>query len=153
MGAFHHAHWDAAHAYCTFNGLILAAMTLRDQAPDLRVLILDLDQHFGDGTQWLINRHGLDWIEHYSYGRSAARNPAEGHEWLTNFSFDLGHLLGARPDIVFYLAHMDSHKDDPQGGGLTSEQLLMRDCLVLGPAPKPGFLWRGRQVAVTSLLM
>jgi len=46
---FHHAHYEKAGAFCTFNGLVVAAQELK-KAGARRLAIIDLDQHFGDGT-------------------------------------------------------------------------------------------------------
>ena len=49
----HHARTEHAAGFCTFNGLALAAF--RAVASDARVLILDLDAHFGGGTVSMIS--------------------------------------------------------------------------------------------------
>ncbi|HEU4878700.1 MAG TPA: hypothetical protein VFT21_04575, partial [Gemmatimonadaceae bacterium] len=50
----HHAQHKSGAAFCTFNGLAIAAKTiLREGAR--QVLILDLDAHCGGGTHWLID--------------------------------------------------------------------------------------------------
>lgn len=48
-GGAHHSHWDHGAGYCVFNDLAIAAHVLAHQEK-LRVLILDLDVHQGDGT-------------------------------------------------------------------------------------------------------
>lgn len=67
-GGFHHAGCDQGHAFCTFNGLLVAALSLHVRRLVRRVAIIDCDQHFGDGTRDGIRRLGLDWIGFYSYG-------------------------------------------------------------------------------------
>lgn len=47
---FHHAGYDSVSGYCTFNGLVVTAMKLRDEGRAQRVGILDCDQHYGNGT-------------------------------------------------------------------------------------------------------
>ena len=45
VSGFHHAGWDEAADFCTFNGLMVAALALRADQPGLRVGILDYDYH------------------------------------------------------------------------------------------------------------
>jgi acetoin utilization deacetylase AcuC-like enzyme len=50
VSGFHHAGYYTARGFCTFNGLMAAAVQLRKDSRVHRVMILDLDQHYGDGT-------------------------------------------------------------------------------------------------------
>lgn len=54
VSGFHHAGYDYGWGFCTFNGLVAAALQKEG-----RVLILDGDWHFGDGTSEIIRRLGL----------------------------------------------------------------------------------------------
>ncbi|NDB72600.1 MAG: hypothetical protein EB033_08750, partial [Proteobacteria bacterium] len=52
---FHHSGYTFAGGYCTFNGLIIAARKALAGYPDLgRVLIIDGDGHYGNGTDDII---------------------------------------------------------------------------------------------------
>ena len=63
---FHHAGYDHGGGFCTFNGLMVTAMTLLSEGLVNRIGILDLDQHWGDGTQDIIKRLGAkETIRHY----------------------------------------------------------------------------------------
>lgn len=64
---FHHARFAKAEGFCTFNGLILTAMLIKEKAPI--VGILDFDMHYGNGTAELIKKHGLDHVIHYTAGK------------------------------------------------------------------------------------
>jgi acetoin utilization deacetylase AcuC-like enzyme len=125
---FHHAGWDYAAAYCTFNGLMVASLALHARKLVRRVAILDLDQHFGDGTGDILRRLGITWVRHYTYGLApATRENAE--PWLNA----LPHLVRETVescDLVLYQAGVDPHVDDPLGGGLTAEQLACRDRII-----------------------
>ena len=129
VSGFHHAHWGSGGAFCTFNGLMVAAALLKRRQPHIRVGILDLDEHWGDGTQQIIEALGAEgWVEHVS--------GTQGYGTLTRaaaFLQDLPSLLQqrfARCDLVLYQAGADCHVDDPLGGWLTTEQMLRRDELV-----------------------
>lgn len=56
---FHHAEYDKAMGYCTFNGLMITAQTLLKEGLVSKVGILDCDQHYGNGTQNIIERFDL----------------------------------------------------------------------------------------------
>lgn len=52
----HHAGYDWNHGFCTFNGLMVAAIELIEDHNVGRVGVLDFDFHQGDGTQGIIDR-------------------------------------------------------------------------------------------------
>lgn len=67
---FHHASYDKAQGFCTFNGLVWTAMKLHlENSSVKKVGILDFDMHYGNGTQDIINKLSLDYIVHYTAGR------------------------------------------------------------------------------------
>jgi len=122
---FHHAGFDFAGGYCTFNGLMVTANTLLAEGRVSKVGILDCDQHWGDGTDDIIRRLALaERIVHYS--------PTKRFGWATrseDFLSAIPNLLEcfAACDLVLYQAGADAHIDDPLGGWLTTEQLYRRD--------------------------
>ena len=133
---FHHAGYNSGGGFCTFNGLMIAAQKLRREAGRIDVGILDLDCHFGDGTDNIIHRLSLDYITHYTFG-GARVNRSNAAEWLKR---DLPIVLAAfgSCDVVLYQAGADPHVDDPLGGVLTTKQLYERDRLVFGTLAKMG---------------
>ncbi|MBA2670515.1 MAG: histone deacetylase [Gemmatimonadetes bacterium] len=122
---FHHAGWDSGGGFCTFNGLMVAALTLQQESLVGRVAILDLDRHFGDGTRDIIRRLRIDWIQHYTFGAEGIGRNGAG-EWLADLPGIVERTI-RRCDVVFFQAGADPHIDDPLGGVLTSEQLAIRD--------------------------
>lgn len=66
---FHHAHYDNAGAFCSFNGILVAAVVLKQMGLVKRVSIIDLDRHYADGSFDIINHLGLDWVDHFSQGQ------------------------------------------------------------------------------------
>lgn len=125
---FHHAGRSYGRAFCTFNGLMVAAMSLRARGLVQRIAILDCDQHFGDGTADIIHRLHLDWVSHYTYGADPPRR-ASAEAWLNQLA-NLVSETAAGADLVIYQAGADPHVDDPLGGDLTTEQLARRDAIV-----------------------
>jgi acetoin utilization deacetylase AcuC-like enzyme len=93
-----------------------------------KIGILDCDQHWGNGTQDIIDRMTLsDRVVHYtpcnSYGREEKAEAflAALPQLLTTF---------ADCDLVLYQAGADPHINDPLGGWLTTAQLYQRDVRV-----------------------
>jgi acetoin utilization deacetylase AcuC-like enzyme len=128
---FHHAHYSKGEGYCTFNGLIIAAQMLKNSntLKKGRIGILDMDEHFGDGTINIINHLKLNSIKHWTLGESNVS--------LTNadvfFANDFLALLEENfwdVDVLLYQAGADPWLHDPLGGRLTKEQLRYRDQLV-----------------------
>ena len=133
---FHHAGFDLAGGYCTFNGLMITANTLLVEGRVNKVGILDCDQHWGDGTDDIIRRLALgNRIVHYS--------PTRRFGWATrseDFLAAIPTLLEcfAGCDLVLYQAGADPHIDDPLGGWLTTEQLYRRDRAVFAGLQRRG---------------
>jgi len=133
---FHHAGWNHGGAFCTFNGLVVAAQALRVRRPETRVAILDCDQHFGDGTREIVRRLGLDWISLYSYGAAPAVR-GEAQSWLEALP-ETVERTASGCDVVLYQAGADPHVDDPLGGALTTEMLAERDRIVFRTCAEMG---------------
>jgi len=125
---FHHAGYDFAGGFCTFNGLMVTAAVLLAEDKVRKIGILDCDQHWGNGTQDIIDRlHLGDRVVHYTPCRTFGRaQRAEAFlamlpQLLTTF---------ADCDLVLHQAGADPHINDPLGGWLTTEQLYRRDARV-----------------------
>jgi acetoin utilization deacetylase AcuC-like enzyme len=123
---FHHAEYDRNMGFCTFNGLMVAAVALKEAGLVNKVAILDCDAHYGNGTDSIIAKLGIDWIKHHTQGRffGSRLDAANGSymKWLNNAIDD---CLDC--DLVIYQAGADPHVDDPYGGVLTTQELSERD--------------------------
>ena len=130
---FHHAGVRSGYGYCTFNGLVVGAMALKDEGKVGRVGIIDCDQHYGDGTAELIERHVLDWVTQYSreffveYPRFGA-----GSRFLEALPGLVREMKGC--DLLMYQAGGDQHQDDPLGGFLTTSEMMDRDRIIFSEA-------------------
>ena len=132
---FHHAGYANAGGFCTFNGLMVTAMALHASGEASRVGILDFDQHYGDGTDNIIDRLRMDYINHYSAGEHYGF-ATEARRFLSSIP---GLVAGMKEcDVILYQAGADPHIDDPLGGWLTTEQLYERDLLVFQAAAELG---------------
>ena len=122
---FHHASHNHGGGFCTFNGLVITAQLLRLRNGVKKVGIWDADQHYGDGTENIINKLGLNYIEHYTLGHTDV-GPYNAEKWLQ----DLEGILISKfsdVDVLIYQAGADPWINDPLGGRLTKEQLRRRD--------------------------
>jgi acetoin utilization deacetylase AcuC-like enzyme len=129
---FHHAHYAEAGGFCTFNGLMVTALAVKAEGLADRVLILDCDQHYGDGTQDIIEALGLDWVTHVTHAGGlpgSYRDKQEMAEMIVRHipAFARHKCRG----LVLYQAGADCHVNDPLGGFLTADEMRQRDRLVL----------------------
>jgi acetoin utilization deacetylase AcuC-like enzyme len=123
---FHHAGWAYGGAFCTFNGLMLAALAAR-AAGAARVAIVDCDQHYGNGTDDIIGRlNAQSWLAHYTYGQQAYAHRPGGAEFLADLE-RVCRRVASEADLILYQAGADPHRDDPLGGSLGTEEMRRRD--------------------------
>ena len=121
---FRHAGHAEAFGFCTFNGLMVTALALRAAGQARRVGILDFDQHYGDGTDQIIERLHIDWIVHHTEGREY-RCEEDAAPFLARIAGIVATMRDC--DVILYQAGADPHIDDPLGGWLTTAQLFERD--------------------------
>lgn len=135
VSGFHHAYYESCHGFCTFNGLMVAAVSLHQSKKVGKVGILDLDQHWGDGTEDIIQELAIDWIQHYSAG-ATERDARHARPFLDMLERLVESFSGC--DILMYQAGADPHVKDPLGGWMTTEQLQERDRIVFTTAHRMG---------------
>jgi acetoin utilization deacetylase AcuC-like enzyme len=129
---FHHAGYSTSEGFCTFNGLMVAAIKLKNNGAN-RIAILDIDMHYGNGTDDIIERLGINYINHYTFGGDLY----DDGNFIKNFPGIVDRTIKGC-DIIFYQAGADPHVDDPYGGSLTTEELRQRDFIVFDKAKKLG---------------
>ncbi|MBN8506909.1 MAG: hypothetical protein J0L58_20780 [Burkholderiales bacterium] len=142
VSGFHHAYWSRGGGYCTFNGLMVAALHVLKQNLADQVFILDCDFHYGDGTEDILQHvqpgqgpvHRLTRrIHHFTAGEHFGRgaSSAEFLGWVGDAMFSIKrHPADMRRKLVLYQAGADQHVDDPLGGLLTTGELQRRDNIV-----------------------
>lgn len=123
---FHHAGYAHGAGFCTFNGLMVAAI-MAHRAGAQRIFIIDEDQHFSDGCVDIIDRLGLDYVRLHSLGAQAG----DGEQCLDALD-DAIYRMMPGADLVIYQAGADCHVNDPLGGTYTTEQMADRDRMVFG---------------------
>jgi acetoin utilization deacetylase AcuC-like enzyme len=124
---FHHASFDEASGFCTFNGLMVTARVLLAEGLAHRVGIFDADMHYGDGTDDILAQTGETRVEHCTVGEHYT-DPSQAQSFLDRLPMMLRRFEGC--DVLLYQAGADPHIDDPLGGWLNDEQLALRDRIV-----------------------
>lgn len=135
VSGFHHAGFDFGGGYCTFNGLVVAALSVLQEGLCDHVHILDFDHHWGNGTDDCLARADLSLagrVTNHSVGKLHL-GPTDARHAMAYLRRSIGHVLSdPRRKLVLYQAGADMHFDDPLGGCLSTAQMLERDCLVFG---------------------
>jgi acetoin utilization deacetylase AcuC-like enzyme len=123
-------------AYCTFNGLMVTAAALKAEGLGKGVGIIDCDNHYGDGTDAIIEHIGAQgWIRHFSAGLDFGSREQVG-EFFKRLETEVEGMADC--DLILYQAGADPHVNDPLGGWLTTEQLAGRDGIIFGAARRLG---------------
>ncbi len=131
----HHACYASGGDFCTFNFLVIAAVKAH-QAGAGRVGIVDLDYHYGNGTDDIIRQLDLTFIRHYTSGIDSNATVGTAEQWLKRLP-DIVREFGD-VDLIIYNAGVDSHLNDLLGGMLTTEQMARRDRIVFETAHEIG---------------
>lgn len=132
VSGFHHAGWNGYEKlgyFCTFNGLMAAAMRLIEYDKYERVAIIDADFHWGNGTDDILQHLGastLHLIKHFTFGKYFQKAD-EAKQYLEAFGVVEKLMEEFKPDVILYQSGADCHLDDPYGGIFTEAQMIERD--------------------------
>ena len=152
-GGTHHAYAHKGSGYCVFNDVAVAARLMqaewhRRHRRSLRVLVIDLDVHQGNGTAsifrddptvFTLSLHGA---KNFPFRKEAGDLDVELPDGCTDEPYleALGAALeeawrrqqAQPPGLAFYLAGADPHEDDRLGRlKVTTQGLAERDSRVL----------------------
>jgi acetoin utilization deacetylase AcuC-like enzyme len=144
-GGSHHARRAHGAGFCTFNDVGVAASLLLSEGAVRRVLVVDLDVHQGDGTAEIFaaEPRAFTFSMHARSNYPARKIPSDldlaladgtgDEDYLARLAAMLPVLLDyARPDLVFYNAGVDPHRDDKLGKlALSDAGLRLRDRLTM----------------------
>jgi acetoin utilization deacetylase AcuC-like enzyme len=148
-GGTHHAQADKGSGYCVFNDAAVAARLMqaewhRRHRQLLRVAVIDLDVHQGNGTAAIFEDDdtvftlSLHAAKNFPFRKQAGDLDVELPDGCTDGPYlealdaalaELWHRhRGQPPGLVFYLAGADPHEGDRLGRlALTSAGLIERD--------------------------
>ena len=151
-GGSHHAARDYGSGFCTFNDVAVAARRLLDEGAVRQVLVVDLDVHQGDGTAFIFENEPrvFTWSVHGEKNFPVRRACSDLDVDLPDGTCDSaylavvadhlpGILAAVRPDLVFYNAGVDPHRNDTLGRlALSDEGIAARDRYVLTTCRRAG---------------
>lgn len=151
-GGSHHASYDGGAGFCVFNDVAVASRLLLSEGAVSRVLVIDLDVHQGDGTARIFENDPSVFTLSVHCEQNWPRRKASSDMdiGLDKGTGDTGYLAAvreaitdaleaSRPDLVFYNAGVDPHRDDRLGLlDLTDEGLAARDALVFAEGMRRG---------------
>jgi len=154
---FHHAGHQHGGGFCTFNGLMITVLALTAENRAVTIGIIDIDQHYGNGTDDIITTLGIDAVRHYTFGADRTCDSwgggASAERWLAALPALVRSFRTC--DLVLYQAGGDPHVDDPLGGSLTSQQMRLRDRIVFTELESVPLVWNlagGYQEPVQKVL-
>ena len=105
----HHASRDAAWGFCYFNNMAVALLTLHAEHRIQTAFVLDVDLHYGDGTDNILGE--CPWVK--------TLNPAKNSR--SRYIEEVKEALAkVQADIIGISAGFDNHKED-WGGLLATE--------------------------------
>ena len=140
-GGTHHAYRDRGSGFCVFNDSAIAARALQKEIhPKLKVAILDLDVHQGNGTASILQHdksiftlsiHGennFPFTKEKSDLDLGLPDGCEDGDYLKALNQALEILDTFKPDFIIYLAGADPHKGDRLGKlNISNEGMRQRD--------------------------
>lgn len=148
-GGTHHAYRDMGSGFCVFNDSAIAARALqKEMNPKLKIAIIDLDVHQGNGTASILQNdssiftlsiHGENnfpfkkEVSNLDYGLPDECDDQAYLQALTHCLDELDSRF--KPDSLIFLAGADPHVDDRLGRlNISSEGMRLRDETVLAYA-------------------
>jgi acetoin utilization deacetylase AcuC-like enzyme len=158
-GGSHHGQRETGAGFCVFNDVAIAAKALQAEGTIQHALIVDLDVHQGDGTADCLR----DAPDLFTFSMHAEKNypvrkipsdldiglpdAMEDGAYLEVLRAHLPRLLDAvEPDLVFFNAGVDPHRDDKLGRlCLSDDGLRQRDAYVIEQA-------RSRQIPLVAVI-
>ena len=144
-GGTHHAYRDAGSGFCVFNDSAIAARTLqREVSPNLKVAVIDLDVHQGNGTASILQNddsiftlsiHGENNFPFKKEQSDLDLGLADGCDdqtYLSSLSNALDQLDSRfKANCLIFLAGADPHEGDRLGRlNISKEGMCQRDEMV-----------------------
>lgn len=141
-GGTHHAYRDRGSGFCVFNDAAVTARTLQKEvSPNLKIAIIDLDVHQGNGTASILQHDSsiftlsIHGENNFPFQKEVGdldcglQDGCDDQTYLQTLNECLDQLDSRfKPDFVIYLAGADPHEDDRLGRlKITKEGMRLRD--------------------------
>jgi histone deacetylase 11 len=150
-GGYHHAKSGNGEGFCFFADIPIAIKKLREKQPTLKVLVVDLDAHQGNGLEQILGPDPLTYIfDMYSqnnYPRDTAvmkyidfnfplPDYIQDAAYLSILKTELPKAIAQlKPDLIIYNAGSDIFEQDPLGKMAVTEQgIIERDLFLFSQA-------------------
>ena len=145
-GGTHHAYRNMGSGFCVFNDSAIAARALQKEVNSkLKVAIIDLDVHQGNGTASILQEDSsiftlsIHGENNFPFKKESSNldfglaDECEDQTYLTALEQCLEQLdRRFQPDSLIFLAGADPHEDDRLGRlNISSEGMRRRDEIVL----------------------
>ena len=145
-GGSHHARWSQGAGFCVFNDVAIAAANILAAGEARQIMVFDCDVHQGDGTADIFRNDprvttvSIHNEKNYPVRKIASdldvglEDGLEDTAYLECLQDVLARLeTFAPPELVFYNAGVDPHRDDRLGRlSLSDQGLAERDRRVIG---------------------
>jgi acetoin utilization deacetylase AcuC-like enzyme len=149
-GGTHHAFPDHGEGYCVFNDIAVAVRNVQTSWPTLRIVVLDLDAHQGNGSHFIFSDDPLvfTFSMHVGVNYPSKKVPGDLDIELPRGVGDeiyLGCLEEAvpdllrqfKPDLCYFIAGVDVHGKDRFGQmGLSDQGISERDRFTISAVRK-----------------
>ncbi|MDP3889410.1 MAG: histone deacetylase [bacterium] len=152
-GGYHHAKRNSGEGFCFFADIPIAIQKLWKKKPNLKVMIIDLDAHQGNGVESILKNdkriHIVDLFNADIYPQDIqaaqyikTKLPVHcgitNEPYLSTLKSGLSNALNKfTPDLIIYNAGTDIFKEDPLGRmSITQEGIIERDQFVFNTAQK-----------------
>lgn len=157
-GGFHHAKPHKGEGFCIFADIPLACKKIWQKYPDKKILVIDLDNHQGNGTalyREISKQYHDNMIIFDIYaGRGYPQDKTERAPWI-NYNYPVERNIDSAEyiallkeelkkavqnntiDLIIYNAGTDIFQNDPLGSmNVTKEAIIERDLFVFSLAKK-----------------
>jgi acetoin utilization deacetylase AcuC-like enzyme len=121
---------------------MITAMLMKKKHNVKDICVIDFDAHYGNGTDEIKAKLDAKFVRNYTFGEFANRilrdsGSAGFDNWLNSLgALKLIDIVMDGCDVIFYQAGADPHVDDPYGGYLTTNQMILRDKIVFEAAKR-----------------
>ncbi|MFT3787770.1 MAG: histone deacetylase [Tepidisphaeraceae bacterium] len=140
-GGTHHAFPDRGEGFCVFNDVAVAIRTLQHDEPFIQCIVIDLDAHQGNGTNFIFagDSNVFTYSIHVGRNYPSRKEPGSRDVELPRFVSGEAYLDALHttlpecvdrfePDLAFINLGVDVHTDDRFGQmHLSTEQMRQRD--------------------------